>query len=81
MECDTAGHDTVAPVAQRPFDVEPPNVAIVLCGDDAEELGRRAALLRAGGQRVAIWAGELDVEAVSEMVKELFPTSADESVR
>lgn len=55
--------------------------AVVLCGDDADELGRRAALLRASGLRVAIWAGELDVDAVGEMVRELFPTGADNSVK
>ena len=81
MEADSAAHGTVRLVAQRRSDSEVQGAAVVLCGDDAEELGRRAVLLRASALRVAIWAGELDVDAVGEMVKELFPTGADDSVK
>ena len=57
------------------------HAACVRCGDDPNSMGEAAAALRARGQRVAIWVGPPDTDAIIEMVNELFTPSADEHVR
>ena len=60
---------------------QPGHAAIVLCGDDAVALGAAAAELVARGRRAAIWLGDPDVDAIIEMVDELFISDPNQSVK
>ena len=57
------------------------DAVVVLCGDDAQLLGRTAAALQARGMRVAVTSGATDPDTLVELVNELFPRKPELPVR